>query len=74
MVNNGLAALVGTAPESLSRPLNEFKQDGLIALNQHTSQVLEPDKLRRPTGRRLLKQKPKNHGSRRLPKIRNRLV
>ena len=42
-----MAALVGTAPESLSRTLNEFKQDGLIALTPHAIRVLEPGKLRR---------------------------
>ena len=47
LTRDDMAALVGTAPESLSRTLNEFKQDGLIALNQHTIQVLEPEKLRR---------------------------
>ena len=47
LTRDDMAALVGTAPESLSRILNEFKQDGLIALNQHTIQVLEPEKLRR---------------------------
>lgn len=47
LTRDDMAALVGTAPESLSRTLNEFKQDGLIALNQHTIRVLEPKKLRR---------------------------
>ena len=42
-----MAALVGTAPESLSRTLNEFKQDGLIALTPHAIRVLEPEKLHR---------------------------
>lgn len=42
-----MAALVGTAPESLSRILSEFKQDGLIALTAHAIRVLEPEKLRR---------------------------
>jgi CRP-like cAMP-binding protein/CheY-like chemotaxis protein len=42
-----MAAMVGTAPESLSRALNEFKQDGLIALAPNTIRVLEPEKLRR---------------------------
>ncbi len=47
LTRDDMAALVGTAPESLSRTLNEFKQDGLIALTTHLIQVLEPDKLRR---------------------------
>ena len=42
-----LAAMVGTAPESLIRTLSEFKQDGLVALTPKTIRVLEPDKLRR---------------------------
>jgi CRP-like cAMP-binding protein len=42
-----LAALVGTAPESLSRTLSEFRQDGLVELTPRTLQVLQPDKLRR---------------------------
>jgi CRP-like cAMP-binding protein/CheY-like chemotaxis protein len=47
LTRDDMAALVGTAPESLSRTLNEFKQDGLIDLTQHTIRVLEPEKLRR---------------------------
>ncbi|MDQ2770954.1 MAG: cyclic nucleotide-binding domain-containing protein, partial [Bacteroidota bacterium] len=47
LTRDDMAALVGTAPESLSRTLNEFKQDGLIALTQHAIRVLEPEKLRR---------------------------
>ena len=42
-----LAALVGTAPESLIRTLSEFNHAGLIALTPKNIQVLEPDKLRR---------------------------
>mgnify|MGYP002652037172 CR=1 FL=1 len=42
-----LAALVGTAPESLSRTLSEFRQDGLVELTPKTLQVLQPEKLRR---------------------------
>lgn len=42
-----LAALIGTAPESLSRTLSEFRQDGLLELTPKTLQVLQPDKLRR---------------------------
>jgi CRP-like cAMP-binding protein len=47
LTRDDMAALVGTAPESLSRTLNEFKQDGLIALTPHGIRVLEPEKLRR---------------------------
>jgi len=47
LTRDDMAALVGTAPESLSRTLSEFKQDGLIALTAHAIRVLEPDKLRR---------------------------
>ena len=42
-----MAALVGTAPESLSRTLGEFKHDGLIELLPRSVRVLEPEKLRR---------------------------
>ncbi len=42
-----MAAMVGTAPESLTRTLSEFKQDGLIELTPRTIRVLEPEKLRR---------------------------
>ena len=42
-----MAALVGTASESLIRTLSEFKQDGLIELNGKDIRVLQPDKLRR---------------------------
>ena len=42
-----MAAMVGTAPESLIRTLSEFKQDGLIELTPKSIQVLEPVKLRR---------------------------
>ena len=47
LTRDDMAALVGTAPESLSRTLNEFKNDGLVALTSHTIRVLEPEKLRR---------------------------
>jgi len=42
-----LAALVGTAPESLIRTLSEFKADGLVELTPKNVRVLEPEKLRR---------------------------
>ena len=47
LTRDDMAALVGTAPESLSRTLNEFKHDGLVALTTHSIRVLEPEKLRR---------------------------
>jgi CRP-like cAMP-binding protein/CheY-like chemotaxis protein len=42
-----LAAMVGTAPESLIRTLSEFKADGLVELLPKSIRVLQPDKLRR---------------------------
>ena len=42
-----LAAMVGTAPESLIRTLSEFKADGLVELTPKSIRVLEPEKLRR---------------------------
>ncbi|WP_400191587.1 response regulator [Hymenobacter sp. B81] len=42
-----MAAVVGTAPESLIRTLSEFKQDGLIELSGKGIRVLQPEKLRR---------------------------
>ncbi|OGX86747.1 transcriptional regulator [Hymenobacter lapidarius] len=42
-----MAAMVGTAPESLIRTLSEFKADGLIELTPKTIRVLEAEKLRR---------------------------
>ena len=42
-----MAALVGTAPESLIRTLSEFRQDGLIELTPKNIRVLQPEKLRR---------------------------
>ena len=47
LLREDMAAMVGTAPESLSRTLNEFKQDGLIELNAKSIRVLAPEKLRR---------------------------
>jgi CRP-like cAMP-binding protein/CheY-like chemotaxis protein len=47
LTRDDMAALVGTAAESLSRTLNEFKQDKLIELTPNTIRVLEPEKLRR---------------------------
>jgi len=42
-----MAALIGTAPESLIRTLSEFRADGLIELTPRNVRVLEPEKLRR---------------------------
>ena len=42
-----MAAMVGTAPESLIRTLSEFKADGLIELTPKNVRVLAPEKLRR---------------------------
>jgi len=42
-----MAAVVGTAPESLIRTLSEFKSDGLIELTPKNIRVLQPEKLRR---------------------------
>ena len=41
-----MAAMVGTAPESLSRTLNEFKAGGLIEITPKSIWVLAPEKLR----------------------------
>jgi CRP-like cAMP-binding protein/CheY-like chemotaxis protein len=41
-----LAAIVGTAPESLIRTLSEFRQGGLIELTPKSIRVLQPVKLR----------------------------
>jgi CRP-like cAMP-binding protein len=42
-----MAAMVGTTPESMSRTLNEFKQDQLIELTPNVIRVLKPETLRR---------------------------
>ncbi|AQG80604.1 response regulator [Spirosoma montaniterrae] len=42
-----LAAMVGTATESLIRTLSEFKQDGLIDMAGTSIRIVQPDKLRR---------------------------
>jgi CRP-like cAMP-binding protein/CheY-like chemotaxis protein len=42
-----MAAVVGTASESLIRTLSEFRQDGLIELSGKGIRVLQPEKLRR---------------------------
>ncbi|TPG58428.1 response regulator [Hymenobacter nivis] len=47
LLRDDMAALVGTAPESLIRTLSEFNQNGLIELTPKHVRVLEPEKLRR---------------------------
>jgi len=47
LARDDMAAVVGTAPESLVRTLSEFKADGLIELTPKHIRVLEPEKLRR---------------------------
>ena len=42
-----LAAVVGTAPESLSRILGEFRQSGLTEVTLKSIRLLRPDQLRR---------------------------
>ncbi|GAB3986589.1 response regulator [Spirosoma daeguense] len=42
-----LAAVIGTATESLIRTLGEFKHDGLIEISSTGIRVLEPEKLRK---------------------------
>ncbi|HOK89289.1 MAG TPA: Crp/Fnr family transcriptional regulator [Candidatus Hydrogenedentes bacterium] len=41
-----LAAHIGTAPETLSRLLNRFQQEGLIRVEGREIEVLRPDRLR----------------------------
>jgi CRP-like cAMP-binding protein len=47
LAREDLAAVVGTAPESLSRTLSEFRQAGLIELTPTSIRVLQPEGLRR---------------------------
>ncbi|OGX84014.1 response regulator [Hymenobacter coccineus] len=47
LLRDDMAALVGTAPESLIRTLSEFNQNGLIELTPKHIRVLDPEKLRR---------------------------
>ena len=47
LTREDMAAMVGTAPESLIRTLSEFRADGLIELAPKTIRVLEAEKLRR---------------------------
>ncbi len=47
LTRDDLAAVIGTATESLIRTLSEFKHDGLIEITGAGICVLQPDKLRR---------------------------
>ena len=47
LTRDDLAALVGTATESVSRTLSEFSQAGFIELTPNNIRVVEPEKLRR---------------------------
>ena len=47
LARDDLAAIIGTATESLIRTLSEFKQDGLIEISAAGIRVLQADKLRR---------------------------
>ena len=47
LAREDLAAVVGTAPESLSRTLSEFRQDGLLEVTPKYIRVLQPERLRR---------------------------
>ncbi|MDJ0366722.1 Crp/Fnr family transcriptional regulator [Hymenobacter sp. H14-R3] len=46
LAHEDLAALVGTAPESLIRALREFRQAGLLELTAKAMRLLKPEKLR----------------------------
>ena len=41
-----LAAIIETAPESLSRILSEFQQKGIIELTRKSIELLQPEQLR----------------------------
>jgi CRP/FNR family cyclic AMP-dependent transcriptional regulator len=47
LARDDMAAMVGTAPESLIRTLSEFNHSGLIELTPKNIRVLQPEKLRR---------------------------
>jgi len=47
LTREDLAAVVGTAPESLSRTLSEFRQAGLLELTASGIRLLQPEGLRR---------------------------
>lgn len=46
-----LAAMVGTATESLIRSLSDFKEDGIIAVKGRSITVVKPEALRRYAGK-----------------------
>ena len=46
LIREDLAAFIGTTPESLSRILSEFQQEGLIELTRKSIEVLDPERLR----------------------------
>ncbi|MEQ9229985.1 MAG: Crp/Fnr family transcriptional regulator, partial [Cyclobacteriaceae bacterium] len=45
IVRSDLAAMVGTASESVIRVLSEFKQDGLIEIDSSQISILKPEEL-----------------------------
>jgi CRP-like cAMP-binding protein/CheY-like chemotaxis protein len=47
LARDDMAAMVGTAPESLIRTLSEFNHSGLIELTPKNIRVVQPEKLRR---------------------------
>lgn len=46
LAREDIAAIIGTAPESLSRILSEFQQEGIIELTRKSIELLEPKLLR----------------------------
>ena len=46
LTREDLAAIIGTAPESLSRILSEFQQEGAIELTRKSIELLLPERLR----------------------------
>ena len=46
LAREDLAAIIGTAPESLSRILSEFQQKGIIELTRKSIELLQPERLR----------------------------
>ena len=46
LIREDLAAFIGTTPESLSRILSEFQQEGLIEMTRKSIEVLDPERLR----------------------------
>ncbi|MDO7852458.1 Crp/Fnr family transcriptional regulator [Hymenobacter convexus] len=52
LLRDDLAAVVGSAPESLIRTLSEFKHNDLIEQNNQIINILQTDKLHRHIGKR----------------------